>query len=114
MIFISSAIEFEDLNAYHPAAGSFFLAVSHRPKHRTLSRPEQPFPRVGQICCDDSSGGIMRRLLVALLLVLLALSANPAVGPASSAVAGKIASDPPAVAPEAVGLASSRLATIRS
>lgn len=52
----------------------------------------------------------MRRLLVSLLIFLLALSAIPVVGPASSAVY----SDPPTVAPEAVGLASSRLAHIRS
>src|SRR5215470_17112795 len=52
----------------------------------------------------------MRRLLISLLMVLLALSANPVVGPASSAVY----SDPPVVAPEEVGLASNRLATIRS
>lgn len=52
----------------------------------------------------------MRRLLVSLLMVLLALSANPVAGPASSAVF----SDPPAVAPEEVGLASSRLAHIRT
>ncbi|MGH9769355.1 MAG: serine hydrolase domain-containing protein, partial [Blastocatellia bacterium] len=56
----------------------------------------------------------MRRLLVSLPMVLLALSANPVVGPASSAVPGKINSDPPAVAPEEVGLASGRLAHIRS
>ncbi|HEV2663681.1 MAG TPA: serine hydrolase domain-containing protein, partial [Blastocatellia bacterium] len=56
----------------------------------------------------------MRRLLVSLLMVLLALSANPVAGPASSAVHGKINSDPPAVAPEEVGLASGRLAHIRS
>jgi CubicO group peptidase (beta-lactamase class C family) len=56
----------------------------------------------------------MRRLLVSLLMVLLALSANPVAGPASSAAPGKINSDPPAVAPEEVGLASSRLAYIRS
>jgi CubicO group peptidase (beta-lactamase class C family) len=52
----------------------------------------------------------MRRLLLSLLMVLLALSANPAAGPA----AGPAHSDPPAVAPEEVGLASSRLAYIRS
>ena len=52
----------------------------------------------------------MRRLLISLLMVLLALSTNPVVGPASSAVY----SDPPVVAPEEVGLASNRLATIRS
>ncbi len=52
----------------------------------------------------------MRQLLISLLMVLLALSANPVIGPASSAVY----SDPPVVAPEEVGLASSRLAHIRS
>jgi CubicO group peptidase (beta-lactamase class C family) len=52
----------------------------------------------------------MKRLLLSLLLVVLALSANPA----SSSVAGKIKSDPPVVAPEAVGLASNRLAYIRA
>jgi len=52
----------------------------------------------------------MRRLLLSLLIVLLALSANPVVRPASSA----LSSDPPTVAPEEVGLASSRLAYIRS
>ena len=54
----------------------------------------------------------MRRLLVSLLMVLLALSANPVIGPSSGA--GKINSDPPAVTPEEVGLASSRLAHIRT
>src|SRR5262245_36624571 len=48
----------------------------------------------------------MKQLLISLLLVLLALSAYP--------VTGKINSDPPAVAPEEVGLAGSRLAYIRS
>jgi len=52
----------------------------------------------------------MRRLLFSLLMVLLALSAGPAAGPA----AGASYSDPPVVAPEEVGLASSRLAHIRS
>jgi len=52
----------------------------------------------------------MRRLLFSLLMVLLALSASPVAGPASSAAY----SDPPVVAPEEVGLASSRLAHIRS
>src|SRR5262245_59551069 len=52
----------------------------------------------------------MRRLLFSLLMVLLALSASPVAGPAS----GSAYSDPPVVAPEEVGLASSRLAHIRS
>lgn len=52
----------------------------------------------------------MRRLSLSLLTVLLALSANPVFVP----VAGKINSDPPVVAPEAVGLSSARLAHIRS
>ena len=52
----------------------------------------------------------MGRIVLSLLMVLLALSANPAAGPA----AGPAHSDPPAVAPEEVGLASSRLAYIRS
>jgi len=56
----------------------------------------------------------MRRLLLSLLAVLLALSVNPLFGPVSSHGSGKIDSDPPAVAPEAVGLASPRLAHIRS
>jgi CubicO group peptidase (beta-lactamase class C family) len=52
----------------------------------------------------------MRRLLVSLLIVLLALSVNPVIGPSS----GAAHSDPPAVAPEEVGLASGRLAHIRT
>ena len=52
----------------------------------------------------------MRRLLVSLLMVLLALSVNPVIGPSS----GAAYSDPPAVTPEEVGLASSRLAHIRT
>jgi CubicO group peptidase (beta-lactamase class C family) len=51
-------------------------------------------------------------------MVLLALSANPVanplVAPASGAAPGRSDSDPPVVAPEAVGLSSSRLAYIRS
>jgi CubicO group peptidase (beta-lactamase class C family) len=50
----------------------------------------------------------MRRPLVSLLMVLLALSVNPVIGPSS----GSAYSDPPAVTPEEVGLASSRLAHI--
>lgn len=56
----------------------------------------------------------MRRLFVSLLMVLLALSAYPVVGPAASAVPRKIDIDQPAVAPEEVGLASSRLARLRA
>jgi CubicO group peptidase (beta-lactamase class C family) len=56
----------------------------------------------------------MRRLLVSLLIVLLALSINPATGPISSAAPGKSDGALPAVAPEEVGLASGRLAHIRS
>jgi CubicO group peptidase (beta-lactamase class C family) len=52
----------------------------------------------------------MRRLLVSLLMVLLALSVNPVIGPSS----GAAYSDPPAVTPEEVGLASNRLAHIRT
>ena len=52
----------------------------------------------------------MRRLLISLLMVLLALSVNPVIGPSS----GAAYSDPPAVTPEEVGLASSRLAHIRT
>ena len=52
----------------------------------------------------------MRRLLVSLLMVLLVLSANPLVG----AVPGRLNSDLPAVTPEEVGVASSRLAHIRT
>jgi CubicO group peptidase (beta-lactamase class C family) len=52
----------------------------------------------------------MRRLLVSLLMVLLALSVNPVIGPSS----GAAYSDPPAVTPEEVGLASSRLAHIHT
>ena len=52
----------------------------------------------------------MRRLLVSLLMVLLALSVNPVIGPSS----GAAYSDPPTVKPEEVGLASSRLAHIRT
>ena len=52
----------------------------------------------------------MRRPLVSLLMVLLALSVNPVIGPSS----GAPYSDPPAVKPEEVGLASSRLAHIRT
>jgi CubicO group peptidase (beta-lactamase class C family) len=60
----------------------------------------------------------MRRLLVSLLLILLALSVNPASGPMSNPVAGAAAgksdNELPAVAPEEVGMASARLAHIRS
>jgi CubicO group peptidase (beta-lactamase class C family) len=56
----------------------------------------------------------MRRLTVSLLMVLLALSAYPVVGPAASAGPGKIKTDLPSVAPEEVGLASSRLARLRA
>jgi CubicO group peptidase (beta-lactamase class C family) len=52
----------------------------------------------------------MRRLLVSLLMILLALSVNPVIGPSS----GAAYSDPPAVTPEEVGLASNRLAHIRT
>ncbi len=52
----------------------------------------------------------MRRLLFSLLMVLLALSVNPVIGPSS----GAAYSDPPAVTPEEVGLASNRLAHIRT
>jgi CubicO group peptidase (beta-lactamase class C family) len=52
----------------------------------------------------------MKRLLVSILMVLLALSVNPVIGPSS----GAAYSDPPAVTPEEVGLASSRLAHIRT
>ncbi|HSF25679.1 MAG TPA: serine hydrolase domain-containing protein, partial [Blastocatellia bacterium] len=59
----------------------------------------------------------MRRLLVALLMVLLALAADPVIGPSLSAGPdkSKIAKgniDLPTVAPEAVGISSSRLAQI--
>jgi len=56
----------------------------------------------------------MKRLMVSLLLVLLALSAHPVVGPAVSAAPGNIGVDLPAVKPEEVGLASSRLARMRT
>ena len=56
----------------------------------------------------------MRRLLVSLLMVLLALSAYPVVGRATAALPGKINIDLPAVAPEEVGLASSRLDRLRA
>ena len=52
----------------------------------------------------------MKRLLLSLLLALLALSANPVFVP----VSGKLNSDPPTVAPEAVGLSGVRLAHIRT
>jgi CubicO group peptidase (beta-lactamase class C family) len=52
----------------------------------------------------------MKRLSLTLLAVLLALSANPLFVP----VSGKLKIDPPTIAPEAVGLASPRLAHIRS
>src|SRR5262245_53787869 len=52
----------------------------------------------------------MRRLLVSLLMILLALSVNPVIGPSS----GASYSDPPAVTPEEVGLASNRLTHIRT
>jgi CubicO group peptidase (beta-lactamase class C family) len=56
----------------------------------------------------------MRRLLVSLLMVLLALSINPTSSPVSTAASGKSDHELPAVAPEEVGMASARLAHIRS
>jgi CubicO group peptidase (beta-lactamase class C family) len=56
----------------------------------------------------------MKRLLVSLLMLLLALAAHPVVGPASSAESDKNGKGLPAVAPEEVGLASSRLANMRA
>ena len=64
----------------------------------------------------------MRRLTVALLMVLLALSAYPIarIGAGAlplniiGAVAGEIKTDKPAVAPEEVGLSSSRLDRLRA
>ncbi|HEY8459342.1 MAG TPA: serine hydrolase domain-containing protein [Blastocatellia bacterium] len=55
----------------------------------------------------------MRRLLISLLIVLFAMSAYPAARP-SGAASGKSDNELPAVAPEEVGMASSRLAHIRS
>jgi CubicO group peptidase (beta-lactamase class C family) len=60
----------------------------------------------------------MRHLLVSLLLVLIALSAIPVASTmsgtiSSTAVPGKIYSDPPTVTPEKVGMASYRLAYLR-
>ncbi|MBO0859878.1 MAG: beta-lactamase family protein, partial [Chloracidobacterium sp.] len=55
----------------------------------------------------------MRRLLVSLLMLLLALSVSPLASP-SSVASGKNDGDPPVVTPEEVGLASARLANIRS
>src|SRR5262249_28949224 len=105
-----SAIEFVALSAYHPAVVALFFAVSHLSKHRTSNHRSSRSLAWRPICHGDSSGGIMRRLLVSFLMVLLALSVKPVIGPASSAAY----SDPPTVAPEEVGLASSRLAHIRS
>jgi CubicO group peptidase (beta-lactamase class C family) len=99
------------LSVYHPAAVARFFALSQSANTSNIESSRQP------ICCDDSSGGIMRHLLVTLLIILVALSANPVTGTftiGSGTVPGKINSDPPAVAPEAVGLSSSRLAYIRS
>jgi CubicO group peptidase (beta-lactamase class C family) len=56
----------------------------------------------------------MRRLLVSLLMVPLMLSANPAANPVAGVATGKSDHELPAVAPEEVGLASARLAHIRS
>ena len=56
----------------------------------------------------------MRRLLVFLLMVLLALSAYPVVGPEASSVPRRINTDKPVVAPEEVGLATSRLDRLRA
>ena len=52
----------------------------------------------------------MRRLLLSILALLLA----PSPIFVSNSASGKLASDPPAVAPEAVGISSSRLAHIRA
>ena len=56
----------------------------------------------------------MRRLTVSLLMVLLALSAYPVARPAAGAAPVKINIDKPAVAPEEVGLSSSRLDRLRA
>src|SRR5262245_16429693 len=56
----------------------------------------------------------MRRLFLSFLLVLLALSVNPVIGPASNAATGKSDHEFPAVPPEEVGMASARLANIRA
>jgi CubicO group peptidase (beta-lactamase class C family) len=56
----------------------------------------------------------MRRLLISLLVLLLALSINSTSGPVSTAAPGRSDNELPAVAPEEVGLASARLANIRS
>src|SRR6476660_9233369 len=60
----------------------------------------------------------MRRLMGSLLMVMLALSAYPVAGPAAGAVPGKLNSkiniDKPVVAPEEVGLSSSRLDRLRA
>jgi len=55
----------------------------------------------------------MKRLLVSLLMLLL-VSAYPVVGPVASAGPGKVNIDLPAVTPEEVGLASSRLDRLRT
>jgi CubicO group peptidase (beta-lactamase class C family) len=52
----------------------------------------------------------MRRLLLSIPALMLALAVNPVFSP----VTGNAKNDPPVVAPEAVGLASSRLANIRA
>jgi len=52
----------------------------------------------------------MKRLLFSISTLILALAVNPVFGP----VTGHTKSDPPVVAPETVGLAGNRLATIRT
>ena len=56
----------------------------------------------------------MRRLLVSFLMVLVALSAYPVVGSEARGVPRRINTDKPVVAPEEVGLATSRLDRLRA
>jgi CubicO group peptidase (beta-lactamase class C family) len=107
-----SAIDISALSAYYPAAVALFCIRS--PKTSNFELSFQLLSRLGLNCNGDSYGGIMRRLLLALLMVLLALAANPVVGPARSAGPDKSNMGLPAVPPEEVGLASSRLAHIRA
>jgi CubicO group peptidase (beta-lactamase class C family) len=109
-----SAIEISCLSAYYlPAVALFLLFASTKTsKHRMSSQRPLASDRQRRF-----PGGKMRRLLVSLMIVL-ALSAYPlaypGVGPAANVGPVIIGTDQPTVAPEEVGLASSRLARLRT
>jgi CubicO group peptidase (beta-lactamase class C family) len=107
-----SAIDISVLSAYYPAAVTHFCITLAKKLNLELSL--SGMPPLGLICNGDSDGGIMRRLLVVLLMVLLTLAANPVAGPAFSAGPDKSKTDMPTVAPEEVGLSSTRIANIRA